>query len=147
MTLPSNERGASNVTNVASTSLAKLREELHQAIPNPSVDGAFKFEKLETLPYLRGCLRESIRFSLGLSSRTQRLINEPLVYKDWIIPPNTPVSMSIRDVSFDETIFEDAHKFKPERWMDGAPKAEDGSSLERYFVGFGKGPRSCLGIK
>lgn len=39
--------------------------------------------------------------------------------------------------------FENPGKFEPERWLD-----EGGSgAVEKYFVPFSKGPRSCLGIK
>ncbi|GAB1741275.1 hypothetical protein NU219Hw_g6516t1 [Hortaea werneckii] len=56
--------------------------------------------------------------------------------------------MSIRDVNFDETIYDEPRKFKPERWttVNGPAMATDGSSLESHFVTFGKGARMCLGI-
>lgn len=52
--------------------------------------------------------------------------------------------MTIVDVNDDEEIFPQARKFKPERWI-GNPKAPDGSSLERYFVGFGKRDKKLFG--
>jgi len=54
--------------------------------------------------------------------------------------------MSIPFLNHDEAIFPDSNSFKPERWLNN-PKTADGSSLEKYYVGFGKGTRSCLGIK
>jgi cytochrome P450 len=125
----------------------KLRAELYEAIRNVSAVNTFSFEKLERLPYLTGCIKEGIRLSYGLSGRITRVFNEPLIYKDWTIPPKTAVSMSITDVSFDEAIFESPRQYKPERWFAGAPKPADGSSLENYFVPFSKGSRMCLGIK
>jgi cytochrome P450 len=50
------------------------------------------------------------------------------------------------DVCDDEEIFPKPRTFDPERWI-GNPKTKNGQSLERYFVGFGKGTRSCLGVK
>lgn len=38
--------------------------------------------------------------------------------------------------------FENPKKFEPERWL-----AKDAAALDKYFVPFSKGPRSCLGIK
>lgn len=38
--------------------------------------------------------------------------------------------------------FEHPERFEPERWL-----VKDASALEKYFVPFAKGPRSCLGIK
>ena len=100
---------------------------------------------MEKLPYLSGCVRESIRISEPISGRLGRVFHEPLAYKNWEIPPETTVSMNIRDVSFDESIFPDAKKFKPERWFADARKAPGGTSLENYIVSFSKGPRMCLG--
>ncbi|EXJ95644.1 hypothetical protein A1O1_00766 [Capronia coronata CBS 617.96] len=123
--------------------LSRLRAELEAAIPNPTAP--LSWAELEKLPYLTGCVREAVRLSYAVSTRNPRLFSKPLTYKDWVIPPRTPVSMTIVDVSDDEDIFPAAHEFRPERWI-GSPKTKDGSSLERYFVGFGKGSRSCLGI-
>ena len=67
-------------------------------------------------------------------------------YKDWVIPAGTPVSMTIIDVHHDEHVFPNSRSFIPERWLDN-PKTKDGVNLNRYFVSFGKGARSCLGIK
>lgn len=126
--------------------LSRLRTELQEAIPDVSAADAFSYEKLERLPYLTGCIKEGVRLSYGVSGRLTRVFYEPLVYKDWTIPPKTAVSMSIADVSFEETIFEGPRQYKPERWLPGAPKPADGTSLENYFLPFSKGPRMCLGI-
>ncbi|KIX97625.1 uncharacterized protein Z520_06403 [Fonsecaea multimorphosa CBS 102226] len=123
--------------------LAKLRAELESAIPDPTAP--LSWTELEKLPYLTGCVREAVRLSYAVTTRNPRLFNKPLAYHNWVIPPRTPVSMTIVDVNDDEDIFPHPREFKPERWIN-PPKTKDGSSLERYFVGFGKGSRSCLGI-
>ena len=121
-----------------------LREELDRAIPDP--DQELHWSELEKLPYLTGCIKEAIRLSYPVSTRNPRLLSKPLAYKDWVIPPRTPVSMTIVDVNNDEDIFPEHEKFKPERWID-PPKTKDGSALDRYWVCFQKGTRSCLGVK
>jgi cytochrome P450 len=124
----------------------KLRKELVEAIADIHAPDAFNYRKLESLPYLRGCVKESIRMGTGVSGRNNRIWKSPLPYRDWIIPAGTSVSMNHQDVLFDKDIFPDPRELVPERWI-GNPKAPDGSSLERYFVPFGKGDRQCLGIK
>ncbi|KAJ9611207.1 hypothetical protein H2200_004390 [Cladophialophora chaetospira] len=123
--------------------LTKLRAELESAIPDPTAP--LSWTDLEKLPYLTGCVREAVRLSYAVTTRNPRLFTKPLAYKDWVIPPRTPVSMTIVDVNDDEDIFPYPREFKPERWLNSS-KTKDGSSLDRYFVGFGKGTRSCLGI-
>lgn len=122
----------------------KLRAELEKALPDPSVK--LSWTELEKLPYLSGCVRESVRMSYAVTARNPRLFTKPLTYKDWTIPPQTPVSMTIVDICDDEEIFFKPRTFNPDRWIAN-PKTKNGQSLERYFVGFGKGTRSCLGIK
>lgn len=122
---------------------ATLRAELRDACPDPN---ALSYQQLEKLPYLRSCIQEGVRLSHGVSARSPRLVNTPIKYDSWTIPAGTPVSMTIGDVHFDEAIYPNPKEFLPERWLDH-PKAPDGFSMDHYFVGFGKGPRSCLGIK
>ncbi|EED16388.1 cytochrome P450, putative [Talaromyces stipitatus ATCC 10500] len=122
----------------------RLRSELQEAIPNPAI--LPKSVVLEKLPYLAACVKEGIRLSTGVSVRLPRVSPEkPIQYGDWVIPPGTPVSMTTLDVLRDEKVFPDASSFIPERWLDGA-KTEEGESLSRYFVPFGKGPRMCIGV-
>jgi cytochrome P450 len=125
--------------------LRKLQDELRTAIPDPAAP--LDWLQLEELPYLGGCIKEAIRLSYGLSGRHPRISpDRPMKYKTWNIPAGTPVSMTIVDVHHDEAIYPQSHSFIPERWLN-TPKTENGSSLDRYLVSFGKGPRSCLGIK
>jgi cytochrome P450 len=125
---------------------SKLHAELVEAIPDIHAEGAFSFQKLESLPYLRGCVKEGIRLATGVSGRSARILETSIRYRDWVIPPGTSISMNNQDVSSDKDIFPKPGEMVPERWF-GNPKAPDGSSLERYFVAFGKGDRACLGIK
>jgi cytochrome P450 len=135
--------GAFHIINQPSV-FSRLRQELQEAIPDPSTP--LNWTELERLPYLTGCIREAIRLSYPVTSRNPRLLSKPLVYEDWVIPPRTPVSMTIIDINNDEDIFPEHNRFKPERWIN-PPPTKDGSNLERYFVCFQKGSRSCLGIK
>ena len=72
--------------------------------------------------------------------------HEVMKYGDYSIPIGTPVSMTIPDVHHNENIFPNSRTFRPERWLNN-PRAPNGSALDRYLVAFGKGGRSCLGIK
>jgi cytochrome P450 len=124
----------------------KLRKELFDAIPDIHAPDAFNFRKLESLPYLKGCVKEGIRLSIGVSGRNNRVWRTPLEYAGFTIPPNTTLSMNHTDVLYNEEIFPKPGEIVPERWA-GNPKTANGSSLERYFIPFGKGDRQCLGIK
>jgi cytochrome P450 len=125
--------------------LRKLQNELRTAIPDSTA--VLDWPHLEELPYLGACIKEAVRLSYGVSTRNPRISpDKPMKYKSWNIPAGTPVSMTTVDVHHDEDVYPNSHSFIPERWLNN-PKAENGSSLDRYFVAFGKDARSCLGIK
>ena len=124
--------------------LAKLKTEFKLAIPDPDVPVGLSM--LDNLPYLHAVVQEAIRLSYGVASRLQRISPEaPMIFTDpqtrkqWVIPPNTPVSMTSVLIHQDESIFPDAHSFTPERWIENR-------RLDRYLVSFSKGSRQCLGV-
>lgn len=120
-----------------------LRRELEDAIPDPSAP--LDWLKLERLPYLVACVKESVRLSYGVTSRLPRVApNEVLQYKEWTIPKSTPVSMTLYHIYHCEDVFPESSTFRPERWFDN-PKTKNGESLDRFF--FSMGTRSCLGQK
>ncbi|KAJ4505583.1 hypothetical protein HRR83_008582 [Exophiala dermatitidis] len=122
--------------------LERLRAEL-KAIPSKG-DGRFSLTDLEQLPYLTAAINEGIRLMHGVTTRLPRVSpTEPLRYKDWIIPPGTPVSESNYFVHMDKTIFPNPAEYDPGRWLRAA---EAGIRLDRYLVSFTKGSRMCVGI-
>ncbi|KIW83157.1 hypothetical protein Z517_02401 [Fonsecaea pedrosoi CBS 271.37] len=128
--------------------LGRLRKELEEAIPDVNEadpSAPLEWTELEKLPYLSACIKEAVRLSYSTTARNARLFPKPIQYGKWTIPARTPISMTIPFLNHDEEIFPNSTSFVPERWLD-SPKAKNGSSLDRYFVGFGKGTRSCLGI-
>lgn len=117
----------------------KLHHELEEAFPDPEIP--LDWIKLEKLPYMQACIKEGLRISTGESIRSPRIANHAITYQKWQIPPNVSISMSIVDICFNEKIFPDAHSFKPERWLDST------NNLDRYYVFFSKGYRTCLGMQ
>lgn len=120
----------------------RLHRELVEVFPQRDI---LELAPLERMPYLKAIVMEAARLSYGLSARNPRTRRTPLQYGGWTIPANTNISMTIPEVSHDESIFPDSYSFIPERWLDD-PKAPDGLPLDRYMVSFGRGTRSCLGI-
>ncbi|KAJ5160262.1 Benzoate 4-monooxygenase cytochrome P450 [Penicillium canariense] len=120
----------------------KLRSELKTVLKTP--ESKASWVDLEKLPYLTGAVNEGLRLSHGMTSRLARISpTKPLLYKQWIIPPGTPISQSNYFVHMDSTLFPEPEKFDPERWVYAAEK---GKNLNRFIVAFTKGSRQCLGI-
>ncbi|KAM5439973.1 hypothetical protein McanCB56680_003229 [Microsporum canis] len=122
--------------------LYRLREELKEVMPKP--DSSITWTQLEQLPYLNAFVSESLRVSHTLIMRLPRIARDhSLAYKEFVIPPGTPVSQSSYFVHTDPTIFPDPEKFDPERWIQATEKGE---RLSRYTVSFTKGNRNCQGL-
>ncbi|QSZ32104.1 hypothetical protein DSL72_001673 [Monilinia vaccinii-corymbosi] len=116
--------------------MAKLRAELD------TVPESASWSQLEQLPYLSGCIAEGNRLSFGVTARVCRIApDETLQYKQYAIPPGTPVSQTSLVVHTDEKIFPDPWTFKPERWM-----GSEGLERKKYQMAFNKGARNCIGI-
>ncbi|GJC84772.1 cytochrome P450 monooxygenase sdnE [Colletotrichum liriopes] len=122
--------------------LQKLKFELAKAIPP---DSAIDNENgllsaLEGLPYLNAVAQEMVRMGHGLVSRAARIApDEDLVVPgtEFVIPRNTPISMTHLLLNRDPGLYESPNRFLPERWI-GNPV------LPRQF-GFSNGARACSG--
>ena len=116
-------------------SMSKLRAEL-QATPDPSLTD------LQQLPFLNSVILEANRLSFGLTGRNPRIApDESLRYRQYVIPPGTPVSTSTLCIHTNETVFPDPWSFRPERWL-----GIDSADKRKYMFAFGKGPRKCVGM-
>lgn len=122
--------------------LKTLHDELKAAIPDPRVHATLKV--VEQLPYLNAVINEGLRLSYGVSTRLARISPvEPMKFHDWEIPAGVPVGMTSVLMHQNETVFPDAMKFSPERWLDPS----EATRLDKYLVAFSKGSRQCIGMK
>ncbi|KAI9727459.1 MAG: hypothetical protein M1828_006401 [Chrysothrix sp. TS-e1954] len=120
---------------------AKLRKELVDLIPDARTIA--KWQTLEKAPYLSAVIKEGLRLSYGVVSRMPRVVpDRALRYKDWEIPPNTPVSMSNWLTHNDPNVYNNPLAFQPERWLKG----QESEKLDHYFVPFCRGTRMCTGM-
>ncbi|KAF1993035.1 cytochrome P450 [Amniculicola lignicola CBS 123094] len=122
----------------------RLRAELDSVFPDPRITPSLA--TLEALPYLSAIVNETLRITIGISSRTARKSRKaPIIFKDIIIPAGADFSMTAYYTHTDPRIWDKPHEFVPERWL-GKALAKNDEPLSKYLVAFSKGPRMCLGI-
>ena len=122
----------------------KLKKELAGVVAKAKSDDALtKYENVQRLPYLTAVIHEGLRIGNVVSGRMAR--SNPRTaysYRGYVLPPKTVISMVTRGNHNDPSIYPDPFTFKPERWL---VKGEELKRLEKYFVPFGRGGRSCIG--
>ena len=130
--------------------LAKVKEELtseaHATIKDPI--------ELQSLPYLRGVVREGLRMSMANPTRLGRVVAP----EGWTFIPSgtsqhskstdgniylqagTIVSCTPLELHFNPRVFPSPFKFDPERWSEKNETEE----MRRDFIPFGLGSRQCI---
>jgi len=135
----------------------KIRARLEQELREPMAgwpDRVPTWAELERLPFLQALIKESLRLSYAVMHRLPRVSPDvPVKFVDkkaeggkgreWVIPPGTPVGMSIYLMHSDPEVYERPDEFVPERWVDGNVTP----AMVRNYVPFCKGSRNCLGQK
>ncbi|GKZ18415.1 hypothetical protein AbraIFM66951_000974 [Aspergillus brasiliensis] len=121
----------------------RLLAELKTVMPTPTSHAPYI--QLEQLPYLTAVIKEGLRYSSPAASRTPRLVPPGGVHlpDGRFIPAGTRVGMAIYHIHYNEDLFEDPHRFDPERWLQGP---EITAKRAKFLVPFSRGSRSCLGI-
>ncbi|PSR80440.1 cytochrome P450 [Coniella lustricola] len=122
----------------------RLKTEL--ATLSPTADGIPSLNEVESLPYLAAIVQETVRIHPGVMSRQIRVSPDvPILYKnqttgkEYSIPPGSVHSMSPYDTHMNAEYFENPYEFVPERWIENP-------TLSKYFIGFSRGSRNCVGI-
>ena len=118
----------------------RLKDELASIRPSATTK-LLSYQQLRKCPYLSASISEGLRLSKE-SNRMPRINRTEITYYEGqAIPAGSVISMSLRDIHLDASIYEDPYQFQPERWLEGTKK----EGLDRYFVPFGKGSRGCAG--
>ncbi|KAG5733675.1 O-methylsterigmatocystin oxidoreductase [Termitomyces sp. T112] len=100
-----------------------------------------EFEDREKLPYLECLLQEVVRWNHAAPTGLPHRNLEDDVYRDMFIPKNATIIANIRAMTLDESVYKDATKFDPMRFLP----APEGRNEPYRPVVFGFGRRRCPG--
>ncbi|XP_060724229.1 1,25-dihydroxyvitamin D(3) 24-hydroxylase, mitochondrial [Tachysurus vachellii] len=114
----------------------KLLKEIREVVPPGQVPCA---EHIKSMPYLKACLKESMRLSPSIPF-TSRTLDRDTVLGDYSLPKGTVLMINSQALGSNEEYFDNGKQFIPERWL------ENKTSINPFaHVPFGIGKRMCIG--
>lgn len=125
--------------------LAALRRELDEATAAGTLSDPATFQEAQKLPYLQAVIMEALRVHPAVAAPMSRVVGpQGLQIAGQFFPPGTEVGVNAWVIHRNKSIFgPDADVFRPERWLTS--KKEERAVLDRNFLSFGNGPRTCIG--
>ncbi|XP_003744583.1 cytochrome P450 3A12 [Galendromus occidentalis] len=118
----------------------RVREELVEATDGGT---AFDFERLQRCQYTEAFIQETMRMYTPFFFFTARVANEEVKYGSMTIPKGMNVFSSIEELHYDEAVFPEPNKFRPERFL---PENKT-PAMAKSWQPFGDGPRNCIGMR
>ncbi|KAL7533470.1 hypothetical protein ACHAWF_004521 [Thalassiosira exigua] len=117
-------------------------------------DDVSTLEQMNSLPYLRACIRESHRLTPPAVIQTKSLNEDVDVVVDgaiYRVPVESRVSLNLRGWPMDPKYVDEPHAYRPERFLPDAVAERRGTKSEvaldhpSFADPFGRGKRRCLG--
>lgn len=122
--------------------LKKLQSELFRNFP--SID-EITGKKLLSLPYLNGCVNESLRLTPPVAGKFASRRSPGAIIEGSYVPKGTEVFTETYTMQRSPQYWHAPDEYRPERWVErgeGSPYAQD---VHEAFKPFSSGPRACLG--
>ncbi|KAI2617740.1 cytochrome P450 [Hypoxylon sp. NC1633] len=94
----------------------------------------------QSLPYLSGIVKESLRLSMANPTRLPRVVPKGGLHVPGLpsIHAGTIVGAGAYTLHLNPDVFPQPHEFMPERWLEPTPE------MLRDSFSFGQGPRQCI---
>ncbi|XP_042636558.1 1,25-dihydroxyvitamin D(3) 24-hydroxylase, mitochondrial [Orycteropus afer afer] len=113
----------------------KLLKEIQRMFPENQTPRA---ENLRNMPYLKACLKESMRLTPTVPFTT-RTLDKATVLGEYALPKGTVLTLNTQVLGSNEDNFEDPSQFRPERWL------QEKKINPFAHLPFGIGKRMCIG--
>ncbi|OQV05155.1 hypothetical protein CLAIMM_09940 [Cladophialophora immunda] len=123
----------------------KLQAEIDEADREGKLSPYVTYEECLRLPYLQAVMKEAMRVHPGVGLPLERYVPaEGATICGVFLPGGTNVFMSAPVLHSDKRVFgPDADLYRPERWIESSE--EQLKVMERSFLAFGHGVRTCIG--
>ena len=123
--------------------LERLRGELDHA----SLSFLPQYRETNSLPYLNAVVKEALRLHAPVGVVLERLVPKGgVTLCGRFLPEGTIVGCNPAVVHMDRRVYGRKYpvdQYHPERWLEATD--EEKADMERCFMAFGSGKRSCIG--
>ena len=119
----------------------KVYQEIKDAVDDNEGDQHLSYSVIQGLPYLEQCIHESLRIYPLTNLERKCVADYKIKGTGYTIPKGMLVQIGAVPMMKDEKYFPDPDQFNPDNFSDAAV-------LERGpypYMGFGHGPRNCVG--
>ncbi|GIZ48492.1 hypothetical protein CKM354_001155000 [Cercospora kikuchii] len=120
----------------------ELRNEIDTFAREGRISNPVTFKEAQNMPYLQAVIKEALRIHPATGQILARIVPASgAELCGYHVPAGTCVGINAWALHRDTSIWgPDADTFRPERWLE-----EGASVLERSFMPFGLGSRTCIG--
>ena len=124
--------------------LAKNIQVLHKAKAEQAAIGSeeLTFEQLKKMPYLSQIMKETERLYPPVGGGFRGVV-KPFEFEGYYVPAGWKVLYQIQAAHKDSNIYTNPDQFDPDRF---SPERNENKQVDFSLVGFGGGPRICLGL-
>lgn len=109
------------------------------------------YEDIKDLPYIRACVKETLRLNPTPIWGIRHYSDADVVYKDYMIPKGTVLLANTSFIHYDPERYDEPYEFRPERYLNhpkfSAEYAAQSDPYKRDHFSFGAGRRICPGTR
>lgn len=124
----------------------RLQFEIDNAAKEGRISDPVTFKEAQGLPYLQAVIKEALRIHPATGLPMPRIVlSTSAALAGRTFPPGTTVGINAWVAHRNQSIFgPDANSWRPERWLEIEEQSR-GGEVEKYFLAFGIGSRTCIG--
>jgi cytochrome P450 len=123
--------------------MLKLQEEIENANLSPIP----QWNETHSLPYLGAVVKEALRIHPAVGLNLERIVPDGgVTLCGQFFPEGTVVGCNVAVIHFNKEVYGanyPVEEFRPERWLEAS--SEQRSLMDRSFLAFGSGKRTCIG--